>query len=118
MQRVFIDVDDTLVKWIGPGDAHPYGKDADTWEPHTELIELVKSLFSHPAYAVIVWSGGGRSYAEYWAQKLLGVHYDVALAKDLTLAQPGDILIDDMELGVKVDHEYYHPDNISEFVRR
>ena len=52
--KIAFDVDGTLVTF----------KDVPRWD----IIELLKTLSKY--HTVIVWSGGGKDYAEMWVRKL------------------------------------------------
>ena len=103
MVTIFVDVDDTLVLYDdshGPG-PHPYGvKYGVPWEPNKPLIQGIKEV-SRLGFPVIVWSGGGRQYAQQWVWDLELEHYVAgALEKSPdalhTLPKAGDIVINDL----------------------
>ncbi len=38
--------------------------------PRWEVVEMLKTFSSFPGCRVIVWSGGGKDYAEIWVRRL------------------------------------------------
>lgn len=89
-QLVFIDVDDTLVKWEQPihlpGAKRIEIEDATDnsivfLEPHLKHIELLKK-YKARGYTVTVWSGGGYMWAESVVKTLgLEEHVDFVMTK-------------------------------------
>lgn len=99
MPRLFVDVDDTLVKWTEPEGDNPQ---------HTPNINLAlvyaarNFLETYPDFSLVVWSGGGADYAQYWGRNAFGSrppHFAAAKAPGLVL--PDDICVDD-QLEIKV----------------
>lgn len=96
---LFLDVDDTLVLWCDgkcEHSDHPFGWDAEGWMPNQDLIELAKSWKGN----IIVWSGGGKDYAEMWGRRLLKDLPFKAMAKtDLRYMAftNDDVAFDDMQ---------------------
>ena len=77
---VAFDVDGTLISGISD-------------DPREEIIALLKALKELGAY-IIVWSGGGKGYAEMWVRRLeLEDYVDEVIAKDNKLNP--DIAFDD-----------------------
>lgn len=109
MPRLFVDVDDTLllVAEAGDKDAHPYSIF------YHEYVKLNEPLFEQMcswSSDIIIWSGGGRRYAEYAAQWILGERFaEIAdrtsfLGKDkdsFGLARAGDMVVDDQPIVVR-----------------
>lgn len=114
MPRLF---DDTLVIWH---DSARRTQDKTLWvrEEHeldAALIEAVRNfLVTHPGWTLVVWSGGGVSYAARWAAMAFGDTTSagagyLVMSKDTTEPVSGDICVDDMpiaprNLGVTVVH--------------
>ena len=101
-QRLFVDVDDTLVIYDTPG-PNPYGVyKGSKWEPNIRLIEGIKDFQErNPESLVVIWSGGGSNYARQWIETLDLDDDLVSLIKDSTsfhLIREGDIVVDDMDL--------------------
>ena len=100
---LFIDVDDTLVLWLTRDSAegpHPYGAGAQGWARNQALLDAVERWrVSRPLEAVVVWSGGGREYAERWRDQLMP-EAEHALNKDIRLPGPADVCVDDQYLKV------------------
>ena len=90
--KIAFDVDDTLII-----PAVATGFDIDV--PNYETIAIYKWFQSQGNY-MIIWSGGGKDYAEMWATKL-GLQADEILAKDTCVKSKIDIAFDDsdVELG-------------------
>lgn len=115
MTKLFIDVDDSLVIYHDAlaDKPHPYGVyEGLPWEPNTRLIEGIRAWsVTNPHGLIIVWSGGGYQYADYWAKKLLPDLKVVCLSKTkvaMTLVSAKDIVVDDQEL--KMPCRVYRPD--------
>lgn len=90
MQKIIIafDVDGTL---ITDGGAYP-----DISNPR--IVELLKILSTFKNVRIVVWSGGGKEYAERWV-RLLGVEdcvWKIASKMEHKEIQP-DIAIDDIQ---------------------
>ena len=117
-QRLFVDVDDTLVKYQSRQAVNPYGLyKGDPWEPNQRLIDGMRAFReANPDTLIVVWSGGGREYAMTWIDLLkLNPSLDVAgMGKDLgsmAIVRPDDIVVDDMADSLKVSAvKVYGPD--------
>lgn len=96
--RVFVDVDDTLVRWAPEtrGVIHPYGAGADDWEPNCNVVRLLQALKAEGAF-ITIWSGGGADWARKWADKLVPNLYDVAADKYPRIPMSDEIYIDDLD---------------------
>ncbi len=72
ISRIFVDVDDTLVLYESDVPINPYGiYQGLNWKPNLDLIgHLYNATVKDPLVSIIVWSGGGKSYAEMWIEKL------------------------------------------------
>ena len=100
---IYVDCDDTLVLWDDEEvdgimlRSSPY--------PNTALIEAVDTLIAQTGALVVVWSGGGKEYAQDWADKYVPHWNAAAMDKHECIRLPdiGDICIDDMEIGVRAD---------------
>jgi len=96
-QRVFVDVDDTLVLYVNPDDcsAHPFGAiNGEPFVPNEELIKKLKDFQGD----IFIWSGGGIAYARKVAEMVLRDSIEwIALGKhdSFSLVRPGDIVVDD-----------------------
>ena len=96
MPRLFVDCDDTIVKWD-----YLEGKEglhyATGYEMNVSLIGDIDCwLDEHHDYDLIVWSGGGVEYAHGWARKAQFRHAFTILPKDMRTPEQWDICIDDM----------------------
>jgi hypothetical protein len=78
---VAFDVDGTL---IGPGDV-----------PRDDVLRLLYAL--EPFTTIIVWSGGGKAYAELWGRRLMLPSTVRYMGKTDGTVVP-DIAVDDQEL--------------------
>lgn len=100
-QELFVDVDDTLVTWLGGTEPHPYGHGSESWEPNEAVRAYVRKWRSeHPEGIVIVWSGGGADYARTWAERLLPDDADFAMAKSNVTHTAERTFIDDSPFAV------------------
>ena len=84
--RLFIDVDDTLVRWLDL---------EGNWEPNEKVIHFANEWRKfHPQGEIVVWSLGGKDYAGQWRWRLLPFAHRYE-AKWPRIPEPGDIFIDD-----------------------
>ncbi len=79
MKTIAFDCDGTLQDYTG--------------KPRPTIIEMVK-LYKAAGYKVVVWSGGGKDYAEEVARKV-GIDDIVDEAQMKNLALKPDIAVDD-----------------------
>ena len=99
MPRLFVDVDDTLVRWKGAYEPHPYGFGAEGWEPNLDVIRYIRDWkATNPDGQVFIWSGGGREYAATWRDTLIPGLHTTTMSKIPSFTQPGDTIIDDQNL--------------------
>ena len=102
-QRLFVDCDGTLLLYPAEGEHQLGAYDGLQWTPNHALIQGIKDYVKkHPDALVVVWSGGGRRYAQI-CQRMVGLG-DIAAAMvksgaTINLVRPGDIVVDDQELG-------------------
>ncbi len=110
---LFVDVDDTLVLWQKAVDVQQLdGFYMETpWVANERLIAGIKAYReANPWELIIIWSGGGKEYAEMWARRLGLDHLSTGMLKDKTaydFIHDGDIVIDDEDLG---GHRTHKPD--------
>lgn len=103
-KRLFIDCDDTLVKYQDSSNQtqHPYGYYMGTpWNPNEPLIDAIRQFRKdNPHSLIVVWSGGGREYAQLWIDRLLPGLGIVGLGKSRevaeTMIRAQDIVVDDV----------------------
>ena len=95
MPRLFVDVDDTLVKW-GSASGSKLINGAEDWKPNCNVVRLMQEL-KVDGYEIIVWSAGGDNYALMWADRLVPNLYDRAMAKFALIPLEGDLFIDDID---------------------
>ena len=62
MQKIFVDVDDTLILW--PDD--PGAELEINWK----LVDTLVAGLLAKRYDITIWSGTGRSWAKYWGNFL------------------------------------------------
>jgi len=101
MITILVDVDDTLVLWQPHAVPDCYDYHNTFWAPNNILIEEIKHhyLENYPNCAIVVWSAGGKDYAQLWADKFFADYRPLGVAKDidiLGLLFEEDIVIDDM----------------------
>lgn len=116
MSRLFVDCDDTLIVYDNEAIENPYGKKYGTpYRFREELVDAIKVWRRlNPYQLLVIWSGGGREYAEEIAREVFSDLDFVAMDKfgtALTLVRKGDIVIDDMPLGTEGTH--YYPNDLS-----
>lgn len=89
---LYVDVDDTLVKWHDPVE----GNLITEWEANWPVIRYIFHwLWENPEGEVVIWSTGGEEYAQQWAQKILPAYKWEAMEKYDRDPQLGDVFIDD-----------------------
>ncbi len=104
-QRLFVDVDDTLVLFDSEGEVHPYGFwRNDAYRLNDPLAEYIFQFRrDNPDALIVVWSGGGAEYAKAVIDDLLHGFDATPMIKDRTtfyLVREWDIVVDDQELRV------------------
>ena len=62
MQKIFVDVDDTLILW-------PEDPGAEL-EINWKLVDTLVAGLLAKRYDITIWSGTGRSWAKYWGNLL------------------------------------------------
>lgn len=124
MPVLFVDCDDTLILWqykeaitplfdegkhVADQVIYTLPNEGEKFKINELLIfSIVSFLTSHFDWELVIWSGGGREYAERWARLLFPNQSLVALEKNITFPWFEDICIDDQELKVKA--RLYTPD--------
>lgn len=83
MIKIAVDIDGTLYKESG--------------EPNEILVKLIKACSKSEDFDVIIWSGGGKDYAETKA-RLAGINdtYNVTYLSKINNPGDVDIAIDDV----------------------
>lgn len=99
-KRLFIDVDDTLIKYKNDAEMNPYGFwKGDPYEPNFELIEAIKEYRKkYPDALIVIWSGGGKPYARAAADHLFPGNDFTTMEKGwdyFPLVRDTDIVVDD-----------------------
>jgi len=122
-QRLFVDVDDTLIRAVvDDGQIHPYAFWRCPYRVNEPLVEYVKQFRrDHPEALIVIWSGGGADYARAAVAALFGFDYDCApMVKDRTtfgLVREWDIVVDDQRIctaeryELRVRAPVLHPDD-------
>ena len=101
MINLWIDIDDSLVLYQNHDNKkHPFGiYMGDPWEPNTRLINGIKNFAqNNPNSLIVIWSGGGKDYAQMWKDKLLPDIEATAMSKNplaFELVKSDDIVVDD-----------------------
>ena len=96
LPRLFVDVDDTLVTWLGGQEPHPYGHGAETWEVNDNVLYYMERWKSaNPTGVIIIWSGGGADYATTWGNRICPSLMSYSMGKMPILFSPNDTYIDD-----------------------
>lgn len=96
------DCDDTLVRWIGGQEPHPFGYGAERWEFNLDVVAGMRRWLD-AGRGVLVWSGGGMEYARMWVTRLelachLGPDEVTCGQKDPQLLRLCVLYVDDQEL--------------------
>lgn len=93
MSTLYIDIDDTLIKWHdGPGFV-------TEWDPNPKVFDAIRR-HAHEFDVVIIWSTGGGDYAwKMWHHpRLTGMVENLVFgceSKWPRIPGPGDVFIDD-----------------------
>ena len=96
---LFVDCDDTLVRWEPDPDEETGLYRGDRYTINHELVSNIKCwLGEHPEYKLTVWSGGGMLYAAMWAEKAFGPKGWMIIDKNMSHPEDKDICIDDMPI--------------------
>jgi hypothetical protein len=89
-----VDVDGTLVLWDDSAGFGDPGRDA--WRANAAVVGYAEAwLAAHPGGRLVVWSSGGRDYAEAWGRRLLGHLPHEALSKLWPVGLDGAEFVDD-----------------------
>ena len=57
--KLYVDVDETLVFW-----ENPYSPYTGEYTTNDELVRSIRKVLDDDMYEVIIWSGGGKAWAE------------------------------------------------------
>ena len=98
---LFVDVDDTLIIYDRPP-PNPYGYyQGIPWRVNQPILDGIRRFHADNVEApIIIWSGGGKEYAEMWIYRFGLAGLAVGMLKDhwaLSLIQEGDIVVDDLD---------------------
>ena len=98
---LFVDVDDTLIIYDRPP-PNPHGYNQGIpWRVNQPLLDGIRRFHAdNPEALIIIWSGGGKEYAEMWIYRYGLTGLAVGMLKDqwaLSLIQEGDIVVDDQD---------------------
>lgn len=66
---VAFDVDGTLIQNVNP-DTRVHGKPDNDDVPNVEIINMLMLFSRFKNVKIVVWSGGGKQYAETWGRRL------------------------------------------------
>lgn len=64
-----VDVDGTLIRNV-ESDGRTHGTPNNDDVPHVPIINMVMVLSTFKNIKLVVWSGGGKQYAETWGRRL------------------------------------------------
>jgi hypothetical protein len=112
---LFVDVDDTLILWqmalaSKKVDGEYFG---DRFLVNTKLLDgIIEYSKTCPDEQIVVWSGGGKDYAQHWIT-YLGLT-DIALPMPKIKATfsnvgPNDTVIDDSPISCRTHTPYEWP---------
>lgn len=105
--RLFVDIDDTLILWNKAKEDSSF---LTRYSPNPAVIRFVRVFRQfHPGHEVIVWSLGGKDYAEKHAADYLPGMYDECRSKYPHIPSMGDVFLDDDPLP-SYRHLTIHPD--------
>ena len=112
MTRLYVDCDDTLALYGNEAGENPLGVELGyPWRPNEPLIDAINDFVAkYPRTTVIIWSGGGRDYAEEFRQRLLPDINASAAEKDDSVLDADCIVIDDCFFPAC---RHYFPDDLS-----
>ena len=108
MKRLFIDCDDTLVLYDTGGEIHPYGWILEeAYRVNTPLVDFIHRFRDkYPGALIVIWSGGGSSYARTITRALGLEELEVVpMLKDQTtfgMVREDDLVVDDQPIAVPV----------------
>jgi len=121
MTSLFVDCDDTLALFCWKpeeprcphGNIHPYGSKHSPWDANTRLLEGIRAFrAANPEADIVIWSGGGREYAQTFIDTLLpdikAISWDKIKPWIQAMVQEGDIVVDDQPIVSKGTHFYPH----------
>lgn len=94
---IAFDVDGTLITNIANHKVHRYiGKVYGADQPNENIVNLLKILSKFKNVKIVVWSGGGKDYAQMWGTRLMLHSFVWKYAGKLDGLKP-DIAIDDVQ---------------------
>ena len=112
MHNLFVDIDDTLILW--DGNTYDY-------KVNDNLVQgIIDFRQKNRGSKIIIWSGGGKDYAQLWTRKLDLDRYDIInLMKIeqvvLQWVKEGDIIIDDEMEKYRTHGPFDWPDEDDEY---
>lgn len=90
MSTLFVDIDGTLVTWLGRYDR--FGQ--EEWEVNKKVVDYAEK-WAATGKAIVLWSSGGESYANMWGNRLLPHLVWIPSAKFPSIPRSGDVCLDD-----------------------
>jgi len=111
MRRLFVDVDDTLIHWLGRLDEE---SGEECWEVNQHVLDFVQWWpTAFDGGIVVVWSAGGKEYAKQWAERVMpeGFAYHTAEKKCFP-ATRDDAFIDNDPWPCFYKGEVAHPNDL------
>jgi len=92
---IAFDVDGTLITNNDPDRVHGVASKDEV--PHVPIINMLMVLSRFKNVRIVVWSGGGKDYAEVWGRRLGLDPYVWKYATKLDTTIKPDIAIDDIQ---------------------
>lgn len=81
---------------------------AEAWRPNDAVLHYIEEWHEYPRGPIVIWSGGGKDYAETWAKRLLPDIPYTAMSKFNAVLGPGDVCVDDSPFDAW-KHRSIHP---------
>lgn len=114
--KIYVDCDDTLIKWVWDKDENGMFLTVDHAEYNTSLIDAINAYRAlNRTHHLIVWSGGGADYAMRWAERCFPDNRWGYMPKDIGFPTERDICVDDQIL--KVNSPLYTPEEFINYMR-
>ncbi len=112
MKRLFVDIDNTLIRWLPEHGADGKQK----WETNEDVLRFMRWWpTANPNCPIVIWSHGGMDYAAEFAAKVVpeDISYIVTPKKYFAGGDVDTFLDDDPD--AHFVGELIHPDELADF---